>query len=67
MYYPPFKAAFDAGVGSLMCSYNKINNVWSCDNNSTLNTHLREYMGYDGYTMSDWGGTHNVSLNKGLD
>jgi beta-glucosidase len=67
MYYPPFKSSFDAGVGSLMCSYNKINNVWSCENNSTLNTHLRAYMGYEGYTMSDWGGTHSIALDKGLD
>ena len=32
IYYPPFEAASDAGVGSIMCSYNKIRNTWSCEN-----------------------------------
>lgn len=31
MYYPPFQAAIDAGVGSFMCSYNKINHVYACE------------------------------------
>merc|ERR1719331_570251 len=25
LYYPPFKAAIDAGVGAMMCSYNRVN------------------------------------------
>lgn len=41
MYYPPFQAAIDAGVGSFMCSYNKINHVWSCENPETLNRDLK--------------------------
>ena len=28
MYYPPFEGAIAAGVGSIMCSYNKINGHW---------------------------------------
>ena len=36
MYYPPFAGAIEAGVGSLMCSYNKINSKWSCENPETL-------------------------------
>lgn len=31
MYYPPFEGAVRAGVGSVMCSYNKINGFWSCN------------------------------------
>ena len=27
IYYPPFQAAIKAGVGSAMCSYNKVNHV----------------------------------------
>jgi len=30
MYYQAFEGAFEAGVGSVMCSYNKINHAWSC-------------------------------------
>ena len=41
MYYPAYEGTFEAGVGSLMCSYNKINQFWSCSNKETLDTHLR--------------------------
>ena len=67
MYYPPFEGAIEAGVGSFMCSYNKINSEYSCENNSTLNTDLRERLGFKGYVMSDWGATHSVSMAQGLD
>jgi beta-glucosidase len=67
MYYPPFKGAIEAGVGSMMCSYNKINHVWSCENNSTLLTDLKIRMGFNGYVMSDWGATHSLSIEQGLD
>lgn len=36
IYFPPFQAAVDAGVGAIMCGYNKVNNVWACENNQTL-------------------------------
>lgn len=56
MYYPPFESAIKVGqVGSAMCSYNKINHIHSCMNNKTLNYHLRELFGFDGFVMSDWG------------
>jgi beta-glucosidase len=55
MYYPPFKASIEAGVGSAMCSYNLVNHIPSCANNKTLNRDLREIMGFDGFVMSDWG------------
>ena len=67
MYYPPFKGAIEAGVGSMMCSYNKINHIWSCENNSTLMTDLKTRMGFKGYVMSDWGATHSLSIEQGLD
>lgn len=67
IYYPPFEGAIEAGVGSFMCSYNKINGNWSCENNSTLTTDLRDRLGFKGYVMSDWGATHSVSLPLGLD
>jgi len=36
LYLPPFAAAVDAGVGSVMCSYNRIGDVYSCENEATL-------------------------------
>ena len=67
MYYPPFKGAIEANVGSMMCSYNKINHVYSCENNGTLLTDLKSRMGFKGYVMSDWGATHSLSIEQGLD
>jgi len=70
MYMPPFEAAIYADVGSAMCSYNKINHDWACAHNATLNTHLRDNMGFDGFVMSDWGAVHSGApdyLPNGLD
>lgn len=69
IYMPAFKAAVDAGVGSFMCGYNKVNNVYACENNYTLNTVLKDMWGYEGWVMSDWGATHSTVLaaNSGLD
>ena len=70
MYYPPFKSAIDAGAGAVMCSYNKINNIYSCENNQTLNYHLREIMGFDGFVMSDWGAVYSgpkTYISSGMD
>ena len=50
-----------------MCAYNKINGVWACENKELLVDHLRTQMGFKGFVMSDWGATHSISLNKGLD
>merc|ERR1712176_1503242 len=67
MYYPPFQGAIDANVGSFMCSYNKINGRYSCENPDTLKHDLKETMGFKGYVMSDWGATHSTSIMEGLD
>jgi beta-glucosidase len=32
MYLPPFEGAIEAGVGSIMCSYNLINGTYACEN-----------------------------------
>eukprot|EP00037_Helgoeca_nana_P030206 m.371512 g.371512 ORF g.371512 m.371512 type:complete len:746 (+) comp28131_c0_seq1:2254-4491(+) len=66
MYYPVFEGAVKAGVGSMMCSYNKINGVWSCENPTTLGD-LKNSLGFKGYVMSDWGATHSTSIHAGLD
>ena len=68
IYYPPFQAAVDAGILSVMCSYNRINDVYGCQNNETL-SHLRDVMGFQGWIMSDWTATKSTvdSLKAGLD
>ena len=39
VYLAPFKAVVDAGVASLMCSYNRINGVYSCGRRGNAETH----------------------------
>ncbi|KAJ9448668.1 putative beta-glucosidase L [Diplonema papillatum] len=67
IYYAPFEGAVAAGVGSVMCSYNKINGTWSCENPDTLGRDLKARNGFQGWVMSDWGATHSLSIKDGLD
>jgi hypothetical protein len=47
IYYPAFKAAVDAGVATVMCSYNRINDTWACENDRTINKDLKGSMGFE--------------------
>jgi len=69
MYAPAFHGATAAGAASVMCSYNKINNVHSCENAQTLNVELKGYTGFDGFVLSDWNAAHSTvaSAQNGLD
>lgn len=52
-----------------MCSYNRINGCYSCENDWLLNKVLREEWGFQGLVMTDWGAMNDrvKSLNAGLD
>jgi beta-glucosidase len=68
VYVAPFADAVKAGVSSVMCSYNKLNGVFACDNADTLKTILKGEIGFKGFVTSDWGAVHNVTfINNGLD
>ena len=68
VYLAPFQDAIDAGVSSIMCSYNAVNGAAACGNSSTLQTILRGQMGFKGFVTSDWGANHGTDfLAKGLD
>jgi beta-glucosidase len=53
-YLPPFKAAVDAGVGSIMSAFNEIGGVPSSANPWLTDTVLRREWGFDGLVVSDW-------------
>jgi beta-glucosidase len=59
----------DSGVGTVMCAYNRINDVYSCENDYLLNEVLKKDWGFKGWVMSDWGATHSTvkAANAGLD
>jgi beta-glucosidase len=69
VYMWPFANAVHAGVSSLMCAYSRLNASYSCQNSKILNGLLKEELGFQGYVMSDWGGTHAgvASVEAGLD
>ena len=46
---------------------NRINGDYSCGNNETLATDYKARAGFEGWVMSDWGATHSMSIDKGLD
>lgn len=65
-----FQIAIERGQpGSVMCSYNKINTDWACENDWLLNQVLKRDWGYRGWVMSDWGAVHSTvkAANAGLD
>ncbi len=68
IYVAPFADAVNAGVSSIMCSYNKINGAYACGNADTLKTILRDQLGFKGCVTSDWGAVHAPGfINNGLD
>ena len=68
VYLAPFAAAVEAGVSSIMCSYNKVNGPYSCGNPNTLIKLLKDENGFKGFITSDWGATHATNfINAGLD
>jgi beta-glucosidase len=68
VYAAPFAEAVRAGVSSIMCSYNRVNGPFACDNADTLKTILKGEIGFKGFVTSDWGAVHSVLfINQGLD
>ena len=68
IYLQPFADAVNAGVSSVMCSYNVINGYQACGNSQTLTDILRNELGFKGFVTSDWHATHGTTdLNAGVD
>src|SRR5215471_14976749 len=68
VYVAPFVDAVNAGLSSIMCSYNKLNGTYACGNREILVDILRKELGFKGFVTSDWGATHAPSfINAGLD
>ncbi|KAF4943979.1 hypothetical protein FSARC_14805 [Fusarium sarcochroum] len=65
----PFADAVHAGTASIMCSYNRLNQTYTCENPRILDEILRKELGFEGYVVSDWFATHSgrESLEAGLD
>jgi beta-glucosidase len=60
LYLPPFKAAVEAGVATVMASFNTISGVPAHGNSHTLTDVLRDEWGFDGFVVSDWDGIREL-------
>ncbi|WPG97361.1 putative beta-glucosidase e [Acrodontium crateriforme] len=54
IYAWPFAESVRAGVGSVMCAYNQVNNSYACQNSKLLNGILKDELGFQGFMQSDW-------------
>jgi beta-glucosidase len=65
VYFPPFKAAKDAGAGTFMSAFNDLNGVPTSGNPFTLTKVLRGEWGFDGFVVSDYESVREL-VNHGL-
>lgn len=81
-YIPAFRAAVEAGVGTVMSSFNDINGIPTTGSRKYLTDVLRGKLGFEGFVVSDWGAVEQlekqgyaedradcakIALNAGLD
>ena len=55
-YFPPYKAAVDAGVGSVMASFNEVDGVPATANKWLMTDVLRRQWGFKGFVVTDYTG-----------
>src|SRR5258705_1024671 len=65
VYFPPFKAAVDAGVGTVMSAFNALNGVPTSANPFTLTRVLRGEWKFEGFVVSDYTSVKEL-INHGL-
>jgi beta-glucosidase len=65
IYLPPFKAAIDAGAGTIMSAFNDLNYQPASANPLTLTQILRNEWGFQGFVVSDWNSIGEL-LNHGI-
>jgi len=61
--------ALRAGSGAVMCSYQRVNNSYACQNSKIMNGILKTELGFEGLVVSDWSAQHAgvATANAGLD
>ncbi|POR33362.1 Beta-glucosidase cel3A [Tolypocladium paradoxum] len=67
-YLWPFMDGVRAGAASVMCSYNRVNNTYGCENSKLMNGVLKGELAFDGFVLLDWNAQHGLgSADAGLD
>lgn len=59
-YLPPYKAAVDAGVGSVMASFNVVDGIPATGNKWLMTDLLRTDWGFDGFVVTDYTGINEM-------
>ena len=59
-YFPPYKAAIDAGVGSVMASFNEVDGVPATANKWLMTDVLRKQWGFKGFVVTDYTGINEM-------
>lgn len=60
VYLPPFRATVEAGVGSLMASFNEIGGIPATANRHLMTDILRGEWGFGGVLVSDYTGINEL-------
>ena len=64
-YFPPFKAAIDAGVGSIMAAFNEVDGIPATGNKWLMTDVLRQQWGFKGFVVTDYTGI-NEMMDHGM-
>ncbi|KAK2029820.1 glycosyl hydrolase family 3 N terminal domain-containing protein [Colletotrichum zoysiae] len=69
LYAWPFMNSLKEGAAAVMCSYQRANHSYACQNSKLLNGILKTELGFEGFVVSDWQGQMSgvASANAGLD
>ncbi|MEP6711986.1 MAG: beta-glucosidase BglX [Ferruginibacter sp.] len=59
-YLPPYKAAVDAGVGSVMASFNEVDGIPATGNKFLMTDVLRKMWGFNGFVVTDYTGINEM-------
>jgi beta-glucosidase len=64
LYLWPFADSVKAGVASFMCSYNKVNGTWACENDKLINGILKGELNHQGYIVSVADGSLIIQFSR---
>ncbi len=64
-YFPPYKGAVDAGVGSVMASFNEVDGIPATANKWLMTNVLRDQWGFGGFVVTDYTGI-NEMIDHGM-
>jgi beta-glucosidase len=62
-YFPPYKAAVDAGAGSVMASFNEIDGIPATGNKWLMTDVLRKQWGFKGFVVTDYTGIPEMTAH----